>query len=59
MRRKIGIIVALCAVVGWGMASAAEGPNVVRFGVGYVAPTGDLSGPASISGDLGNGTTPR
>jgi outer membrane protein W len=57
MRQEFRISVVLCALAGWGVASAAEGPNVVRFGVGYVAPTGDLSGPVSISADLGDGTT--
>lgn len=56
MRRTCGIVLASCAIVGSGITEAAEGPNVVRFGVAYVAPTGDLSGPVSISGDLGDGT---
>lgn len=57
MRRTTAILLPFCAIVGWGVTEAAEGPNVVRFGAAYVAPTGDLSGPVFGSADLGDGTT--
>jgi len=59
MRNATGVLacLVLATFCVWNDAWSADRKSVVRFGGAYVMPTGDMTVPASFSGeDLGNGT---
>ena len=56
MRNLTWIVPVVIAFGVSSIAGAADEKNIVRFGGAYVAPTGDWTGDASFSEDLGDGT---
>lgn len=54
MRKTLAALAAAMSLSAWGVAAAAQGKHVIRFGGVYVSPNGNYETPIQFTADLGN-----